>query len=110
MALTNEELQAWRRQHESFVEYSTESAWVVSAVGELLLAREQLTHFTKECWDCKEMQVCEPFEESDYDGSWMVWYCLDTVACKARIEAAKTKRAAERKAKREARAAKKARA
>lgn len=80
----------------------------IGLIDELLVAREQLTHFTKECWDCKEMQVCEPFEESDYDGGWMVWYCLDTVACKARTEAAKTKRAAERKAKRVARAAKKA--
>ena len=93
MALTNEEPQAWR---ESDASYRTENVWIANVVDELLLAREQLTHFTKECWDCKEMQVCEPFEESDYDGGWMVWYCLDTVACKARIEAAKTKRAAKK--------------
>ena len=106
MALTNEELQTWRRQHESFVEGSKESAWVVSAVDELLVAREQLAHFTTECWDCKETQVCEPADEGDYEDSWIAWYCLDTAACKAR----KAKQAAERKAKREARAAKKARA
>mgnify|MGYP003442952935 FL=1 len=107
MALTNEELQTWRRQHESFVEGSKESAWVVSAVDELLVAREQLAHFTTECWDCKETQVCEPADEGDYEDSWIAWYCLDTAACKARVDGAKAKQAAERKAKREARAAKK---
>lgn len=82
----------------------------IGFIDELLLAREQLAHFTRECWDCKEMQVCEPVDEGSYEDSWMAWYCLDTVACKARVEATKAKQAAERKAKREARAAKKARA
>jgi len=76
--------------------------------AELALAHEQLAHFTKECEACGETGVCKPGLEGDYDDTWIGWYCLDEAGCAARCEEIKIRQVAERKAKREARAAEKA--